>query len=209
MTRIELASTAWKAEVLPLNYIRRVVSRCGIEPQTLWLKVRCSTAWATGTAFDLVGWDGWTRTSEMRESKSLALPLGYIPIKWWRGTDSNCRTRREMIYSHPRLATSLPLHIKPKDIRCLSILSLKSSKVNLNLSVFPAFSEKNRQYVYLYRKKRDWRYKNILADVVFDLVPTAGLEPATYWLQISCSTSWAKSAIMVEANGLEPLTLCL
>ncbi len=27
-----------------------------------------------------VGWDGWVRTIEMPESKSGALPLGYIPI---------------------------------------------------------------------------------------------------------------------------------
>ena len=26
------------------------------------------------------GWDGWARTSEMPESKSGALPLGYTPI---------------------------------------------------------------------------------------------------------------------------------
>ncbi|CAI8726750.1 hypothetical protein EMIT079MI2_1310001 [Bacillus sp. IT-79MI2] len=32
----------------------------------------------------------------MTESKSVALPLGYSPLikKWWRGADSNCRTRR-------------------------------------------------------------------------------------------------------------------
>ena len=29
---------------------------------------------------DHIGWDGWDRTSEMTESKSVALPLGYIPI---------------------------------------------------------------------------------------------------------------------------------
>ena len=56
------------------------------------------------------GWGTWIRTREMTESKSVALPLGYAPIKWWRGADSNCRTRRELIYSQPRLATSLPLH---------------------------------------------------------------------------------------------------
>ena len=28
----------------------------------------------------LIGWDGWVRTIEMPESKSGALPLGYIPI---------------------------------------------------------------------------------------------------------------------------------
>ena len=26
------------------------------------------------------------------------------------------------------------------------------------------------------------------------MVPTAGIELATYWLQVSCSTNWAKSA---------------
>ena len=36
------------------------------------------------------------------------LPLNYAPVKWWWGTDSNRRTRRERIYSPPRLATSLP-----------------------------------------------------------------------------------------------------
>ena len=30
--------------------------------------------------------------------------------KWWWGVDSNHRTRREWIYSPPRLATSLPHH---------------------------------------------------------------------------------------------------
>ena len=27
-----------------------------------------------------------------------------------------------------------------------------------------------------------------------NMVPTAGIEPATYWLQVNCSTNWAKSA---------------
>ena len=26
------------------------------------------------------------------------------------------------------------------------------------------------------------------------MVPTIGIEPTTYWLQVSCSTNWAKSA---------------
>ncbi len=42
------------------------------------------------------GWDSWTRTSEMQESKSCALPLGYIPtgnanIKFC-GVDNRVRT---------------------------------------------------------------------------------------------------------------------
>ena len=34
---------------------------------------------------DRIGWDGWVRTSEMTESKSVALPLGYIPKVVERG----------------------------------------------------------------------------------------------------------------------------
>ena len=35
------------------------------------------------------------------------------------------------------------------------------------------------------------------------MVPTRGLEPPTYWLQNSCSASWAKSAL-VSMEGTEP-----
>ncbi len=30
------------------------------------------------------------------------------------------------------------------------------------------------------------------------MVPIAGIEPATYWLQVSCSTYWAKLAIEIK-----------
>ena len=42
------------------------------------------------------------------------------------------------------------------------------------------------------------------------MVPKTGIEPVTYWLQVSCSTNWAISAqIMVGDIGLEPMTPCL
>ena len=42
----------------------------------------------------------------------LAIPQGIATtIRWWRGADSNRRTRWELIYSQPRLATSLPLRV--------------------------------------------------------------------------------------------------
>ena len=31
--------------------------------------------------------------------------------------------------------------------------------------------------------------------------PPVGIEPTTYWLQVSCSTSWAKEAFWVEFSG--------
>ena len=42
------------------------------------------------------------------------------------------------------------------------------------------------------------------------MVPEAGLEPATYWLQVSCSTNWAIPAyIMVTRTGFEPVYACV
>src|SRR5699024_2734125 len=59
----------------------------------------------------LAGVVGIEPTSKVLET--FVLPLNYTPIleKWWRGADSNCRTRWERIYSPPRLATSLPLRL--------------------------------------------------------------------------------------------------
>ena len=50
VTRIELATTAWKAAVLPLNYTRlllKEMARDGIEPPTHGASIHCSTNWAT------------------------------------------------------------------------------------------------------------------------------------------------------------------
>ena len=47
VTRIELATTAWKAVVLPLNYTRMILNkkmaRDGIEPPTHGASIHCST----------------------------------------------------------------------------------------------------------------------------------------------------------------------
>ena len=45
VTRIELATTAWKAVVLPLNYtrIKTNMARDGIEPPTHGASIHCST----------------------------------------------------------------------------------------------------------------------------------------------------------------------
>ena len=47
VTRIELATTAWKAVVLPLNYTRIIkyeqMARDGIEPPTHGASIHCST----------------------------------------------------------------------------------------------------------------------------------------------------------------------
>ena len=87
-------------------FIFKMVTRRRLERLTLWLKVRCSTDWASGSCN---GGEGRIRTTEPK------------------GTEL-----QSAAFSH--FATS-PL-----------------------------------------------------------LVPAKGLEPSTYWLQVSCSTNWAKPA---------------
>ena len=43
VTRIELAYSAWKADVLPLNYTRKMVGKTGFEPATSWSQTKRST----------------------------------------------------------------------------------------------------------------------------------------------------------------------
>ena len=76
-----------------------LVLQRGFEPRTPCLKGRCSAYWATGAhqhmkllksenMFSLLkAWQGWLDSNQrMTESKSVALPLGYTPIKrWWKG----------------------------------------------------------------------------------------------------------------------------
>ena len=56
------------------------------------------------------GWGEWDRTTEMTESKSVALPLGYTPNLVVEGGRFEPPNPKELIYSQPRLASSLPLH---------------------------------------------------------------------------------------------------
>ena len=46
----------------------------------------------------------------MTESKSVALPLGYIPKEMVGGGGFEPPNLSELSYSQPRLATSLPTH---------------------------------------------------------------------------------------------------
>ena len=88
----------------------------GIEPTNAGATIRCVNRFATTAMLGnikMAGVVGIEPTSKVLET--FVLPLNYTPtflFKWWRGADSNCRTLRERIYSPPRLATSLPLHIK-------------------------------------------------------------------------------------------------
>ena len=131
-----------------------MVSRWRFELQTLWLKVKCSTDWASGTNFVVASArfelahatvKVWCLTAWLRGNSN--------QTNWWREMDLNHRTRRNRF----TVCRVWPL-----------------------------------------------RYPSI------KMVPEIGLEPTTYWLQVSCSTNWAIPAKkMVGDIGLEPMTPCL
>lgn len=82
-----------------------LVPRVRLELTTPWLKVKCSTTELTE------GWLGWLGSDQcVRESKSLALPLGYTPTKVVGEDGFEPPNPKELIYSQPRLATSLFAH---------------------------------------------------------------------------------------------------
>ena len=56
-------------------------------------------------------WLGWLGSDQrMQESKSCALPLGYTPIRVVGEDRFELPNPQELIYSQPRLATSLLTH---------------------------------------------------------------------------------------------------
>src|SRR5690625_157077 len=90
----------------------------GFEPSHAGATIRCVNRFTTTAIkfhtgrLKMAGVAGFEPTATVLET--VVLPLNYTPINWWRGADSNCRTRWERIYSPPRLATSLPLRLFKK-----------------------------------------------------------------------------------------------
>ena len=135
---IEPSQSAWKAEVLPLNYTckngasGRTWTGTGLPPRdfkslastisatkavviprrferpTHWLKVSCSTGWAT----EPNGWGSWIRTNACYSQSVVPYRLA-IPHNMVEGEGFEPPNRKELSYSQPRLASSLPLHMVP------------------------------------------------------------------------------------------------
>ena len=77
--RIELTYAAWKAAVLPLNYTRITIRGVSEGNRTLDPLIKSQLLYHLSYRDSIrLGQRG--SNSRMRESKSLALPLGYAPI---------------------------------------------------------------------------------------------------------------------------------
>ncbi len=82
----------------------------GIEPTNAGTTIRCVNHFATtATIKFLAGAVGIEPTLAVLETA--VLPLNYAPIRMVEGGRFELPNPKERIYSPPRLATSLPLHI--------------------------------------------------------------------------------------------------
>ena len=104
---IEPTLSAWKAEVLPLNYTRSIH---GVSQSKCKLDVRRSfTTSPSSSQKKFPGFDTERFPTTVRASNSPALAL-----LCWRGEDSNLRRLSRQIYSLIPLTTREPLPITQK-----------------------------------------------------------------------------------------------
>ena len=78
-------------------FIFKMVTRRRLERLTLWLKVRCSTNWASGSYLmaGVAGFEPAQWQSQSLLPYRLAIP--HSLDRWWRGVDSNHRTKRNWV----------------------------------------------------------------------------------------------------------------
>ena len=89
-------------------FIFKMVTRRRLERLTLWLKVRCSTDWASGSN---INWLGYLDSNQGDDRvKVCCLTAWLYPNKMVGRGGFEPPNRKELSYSQPRLATSLPPH---------------------------------------------------------------------------------------------------
>ena len=80
--RIELSQSAWKAEVLPLNYTRILGRLMGIEPTNVGSTIQCVNHFAT-TAIIIFYFSSFTGVAGVEPTltvlETVVLPLNYTP----------------------------------------------------------------------------------------------------------------------------------
>ena len=104
--RIELTPSAWKAEVLPLNYIRILERKTRFELATLALARRCSTP----EPLPHIGRGRWIRTTESSANGFTVRPL------WPLGNPSTyaCLFRRLLCHLQSLRCSSTSVHSAPR-----------------------------------------------------------------------------------------------
>jgi hypothetical protein len=109
-TGIEPASSAWKAEVLPLNYSRSLrISSSGSQSSPPKSTARYLSALLTSTTPVSPPFACYAPFAAKRLRALSPAPVTARPSFWWRGQDSNLRRLSRQIYSLIPLTAWVPL----------------------------------------------------------------------------------------------------
>ena len=160
-----------------------MVTRSGFEPETLWLKVKCSTDWANGSSmvasarFELANATVkvWCLTAWLRGKQ------------WWREMDSNHRTRRNrftVCRVWPLRYPSMGITVQAYFQKVVASARFELANVTFRVWCLTAWPRGNG----FGEEGWNWTTFHISPSL---MVPEIGIEPTTYWLQVSCSTDWA------------------
>ena len=179
--RIELTSSAWKAEVLPLYHIRILFGS----------NFHCSQN----------RWSG-RRDSNSRPSpwQGDALPLSHFrKIYWWRRVDSNHCRRSQRIYSPPPLATRALLHMLP--LWGFELVGAGKGTRTPDLLI-------TNQLLYQLSYASAFPYRGEILAIRTGLEPVTSSVTGWHSNQLNYRTAHCLT-FMVGAIGLEPMTPCL
>ena len=179
----------------------------GFEPRTTWLKVKCSTNWASIPSSPKRRKCPEPESNQWHaDFQSAALPTELSGQKIFTilvaGTGFEPMTfglwaRRASRLLHPAIIINL---LKRE---WAEVDSNHRSKLQQIYSLSPLAT---RESAHL--KRSIWNWLILILKINWEK-PMIGLEPITCWLQISCSANWATSAYQMGPIGLEPMTLCL
>ena len=161
------------------------MSHPGIEPGTTWLKVKCSTDWASDPHVARAGID---LNQFLWPSHNWQMPrAGIEPAT--RGFSVLCSTdwaiwaygsgNRIWTYDLRVMSPTSYLAAPSRVIRYMEGEGFEPSKLSQQIYSLPPLA--TRESLHMIQN--------------FHFVkPTIGLEPITCWLQVSCSANWATSA---------------
>ena len=155
----------------------------------------------------MYSWSGWWESNPRSQ-------LGRLKFYHWTTSASGVPERTRT--SDPLIKSQLLYHLSYRDMRLFLFFSLLFSKLAGAPGIEPGECQSQSLMPYRLampqqkwwretdlncRTIRNWvtvsrvwplRYLSIPLETI--MVPAKGLEPSTYWLQINCSTSWAKPA---------------
>ena len=146
-----------------------MVTHDGLEPSTPWLKVRCSTDWASGSLAGAAGLEPTHDGVKVRCLTDLATPLFVLSLGWLEGLEPS--NTGATIRRVNRFTTATMLYFPDDEIHYIMPLSLCQRLFYRFLPFWIGLVKTKHQILF---------WCNIMAT-------PAGFEPATFWFVVKRS----------------------